>query len=140
MTLTADGRGFGHRRPVQIASALQTLLEAAVARQGFREGVEVRLGGAEGEAASEEAHGLMAAVRAAALTAVDRGRAFALGPMSVADRRQVHQALGELGQVWTQSEGDGIFRRLWIVPRKVVAGRAPAAAEPAAPVPPADAT
>jgi spoIIIJ-associated protein len=132
VTLKSDGRGFGQRRPVQIASALQTLLEAAMARQGYREGVEVRLAeeSAEGQ---QESHGLMSAIRAVAAKAAQQGRSFALGPMSVGDRKQVHQALSDLGQVWTQSEGDGIFRRLWIVPRTMVSGRSShGASQPAA--------
>jgi predicted RNA-binding protein Jag len=129
VTLTADGRGFGPRRTVQVASALQTLLEAAIGREGFREGVEVVLASEPG-AAAVEAQGLMAAVRTAAQQAAQRGRPFALGPMSVADRRQIHQALGEIGQVWTQSEGDGIFRRLWVIPRNQVAGRSAESKEP----------
>jgi predicted RNA-binding protein Jag len=133
VTLTADGRGFGERRPVQVASALQTLLEAALSREGFRESVEVHLAGDAGAAAAE-ATGLSAAVRAAALTAAKRGRAFALGPMSVVDRRQIHHALGEVPEVWTQSEGDGIFRRLWIVPRSQMPGQPPVPAPAEEPI------
>ncbi len=122
VNLKSDGRGFGPRRPVQVASALQTLLEAALSRQGYREGVEVRLADQSPEGL-QESHGLMSAVRVVAAKAAQQGRAFALGPMSVGDRKQVHQALSDLGQVWTQSEGEGIFRRLWIVPRGLVSGR-----------------
>ena len=122
VTLLSDGKGFGQRRPVQVASAVQTLLEVALAREGFREGVEVHFASDGTEAGDSE--GLHAAVRAAALNAVQRGKSFAIGPVSVADRRQIHQALGDLGSVWTQSEGDGIFRRLWVVPRPAEAAKA----------------
>jgi hypothetical protein len=120
-----EGARFGDRRWVQVASAVQTLLETAVARQGLPvSALEVQIQ----EAAAEGAFGvsgLVAAVRAAAETAVQHGRAFAIGPMSVADRRQIHQALSDLPGVWTQSEGEGIFRRLWIIPRQLLPGRQP---------------
>jgi predicted RNA-binding protein Jag len=122
VTLTGDARGFGNRKPVQIASALQTLLQAALVRQGYRDAVDVQMAADVGS--ETEAQGMTAAVRAAAVNAASRGRAFALGPMSWTDRRQIHQALNDVPQVWTQSEGDGIFRRLWVVPRSQVAGRA----------------
>jgi predicted RNA-binding protein Jag len=125
-----EGARFGERRWVQVASAVQTLLETAVVQKGFgHASLEVQIQEAASPDASGEL-GLVAAVRLAAERAVQGGRAFALGPMSVADRRQVHQALAELPQVWTQSEGEGIFRRLWIIPRQLLPGRSPAKTAP----------
>jgi predicted RNA-binding protein Jag len=133
VTLKAvEGAQFGDRRWVQVASALQTLLETAVSRRGFgSSAIEVQVQ----EAVTTGESGLLAAVRQAAEAAVQRGRAFALGPMSVADRRQVHHALSDFPGVWTQSEGDGIFRRLWIIPRQLLPGRQPKETPPVAPGP-----
>lgn len=119
------GSDLAHRRWMQVAASLQTLLEATLATRGLGDvTVEVTLSEAPaaGRAAPEpvQDEGLVQAARTAAQVAVRTGRAFALGPMTVGDRRQVHQALGELPDVWTQSEGEGIFRRLWIVPRALL--------------------
>lgn len=111
----------GPRRWAPVANALQTLLDASLAAQGFVDPpveVSLRETVVEGRPPPvREDVGLVAAARALAETSARLGRPFALGPMAVADRRQVHQALGDVPQVWTQSEGEGIFRRLWIVPR-----------------------
>lgn len=125
----------GPRRWAPVANALQVLLEAALAAKGFVDPqVEVSLRELQAEGRPppvREDVGLVAAARALAQTSARLGRPFALGPMSVNDRRQVHQALGDVPQVWTQSEGDGIFRRLWIVPRPPRVTAAPAGGEPA---------
>lgn len=102
-----------------LAQALETLLTAAAPPGEPR--VQVRAEGVPVE--YDEEAGLLEAARALARTAAQLGRAFALGPMSVQQRRAVHQALGEVPEVWTQSEGDGLQRRLWLVPRQI--GRRP---------------
>jgi predicted RNA-binding protein Jag len=38
--------------------------------------------------------------------------------MSPAERRVLHEALGEVPEVWAQSDGEGVMRRLWVMPRK----------------------
>jgi len=117
--LTANDEVLKSQAPA-LARALETVFAAATPGQPR---AEVR---AEGTLPAEPGRpeGLVEAAQALARRAVRSGRAFALGPMSVNDRRQVHQALGDMPEVWTQSDGDGIFRRLWIVPRKA---RPPAA-------------
>jgi predicted RNA-binding protein Jag len=116
---------LAQRRWAQVAHALQVLLEAALAQRGEADAaVEVQLVDAPVEGRPPplvEDRGLVAAARALAESAVRLGRAFALGPMSVADRRQVHQALGDVPEVWTQSQGEGIHRRLWVVPKSLLA-------------------
>jgi spoIIIJ-associated protein len=44
------------------------------------------------------------------------GKVLAVSPMSARDRRAVHLALVEVDGVHTRSEGEGIFRRLLVVP------------------------
>lgn len=124
------------RRWTQVANAAQTLVEAALAQAGLTEAVLVSLAEPSGRpSAPKEEQGLVAAATALAELVLRTERPCALGPMSVADRRLVHQALGEVRGVWTQSEGDGIFRRLWILPRgkAAVAPPSPAAEQPGTP-------
>jgi hypothetical protein len=110
------------RRWASVAQALQALAEAAlVARGEASAAVEVLSAAAS---AGESAPGpgdddealVQAALRLGRLAAA-QGRGFALGPMSANERRLVHQALSELPSVRTQSEGEGIYRRLWVLPR-----------------------
>jgi len=44
------------------------------------------------------------------------GKPVAADPMSPADRRIIHVALAELEGVTTQSEGEGIYRHLVVIP------------------------
>jgi spoIIIJ-associated protein len=46
------------------------------------------------------------------------GKIIAVNPMSAHDRRIIHMALKETPGVSTRSEGEGIFRRLLIVPEE----------------------
>ncbi len=116
--------GVSERRWIQVGSAIHTLLEVAITRRGLPEAtVEVEVKASDTPAEQREEEGLASAVRDAAQTAVQLGRSFAIGPMSVNDRRLVHHILGEVPEVWTQSEGDGIYRRMWIVPRALMPGR-----------------
>lgn len=48
--------------------------------------------------------------------ALDEGRMFKIGPLSPRDRRVVHLALREVSGVKTRSEGEGVFRRVCIIP------------------------
>lgn len=49
---------------------------------------------------------------------VSSGKVLAVNPMSAHDRRIIHMALKEVPDVTTQSEGDGPYRRVLIVPTK----------------------
>lgn len=121
LQVTPDaGDLLGARRWTQVSQAAGVLLEMALLRAGVVDlpvavTLPDQLHGPPRP--TREALGLDASARALAESAAARGRAFALGPMSVGDRRLVHQALGEVEGVWTQSAGEGIFRRLWVVPR-----------------------
>jgi spoIIIJ-associated protein len=48
------------------------------------------------------------------------GKPVAADPMSPADRRIIHVALAELEGVTTQSEGEGIYRHLVVIPTSSV--------------------
>lgn len=108
------------RRWTQASQALSLLLEAALVAR--REDVPVSVllpepapGARPGSVVVD---GLESAVRELAERAAARGLSFAIGPMAVGDRRLVHQALGEVEGVWTHSVGEGIFRRLWVMPKQ----------------------
>lgn len=96
---------------------LRALLEAALRFAGLPAGVEVRVPGAGRAEPESEAGELARETRRVAVAAARAGRAFAIGPLSVVERREVHRALADVPGVWTRSEGDGIYRRLWVVPR-----------------------
>ena len=49
--------------------------------------------------------------------ATSTGKSLLLNPMSAHDRRVIHMALKEQQGISTRSEGDGIYRRLLIVPQ-----------------------
>lgn len=125
LVLTPDETdNLGPRRWTQVAQAVGALVEAALIDQGFGEipvGVFLPEPPPGAPRPGREAEGLEQAARALAEAAAARGRAFALGPMAVGDRRLVHQALGDVPGVWTQSAGEGIFRRLWVIPREALA-------------------
>jgi predicted RNA-binding protein Jag len=128
------------RRWGQVVTGLQAVADAAAVEAGHPEGsVEVVLPehASAHAAGAVEDHGLVAAARVAAEQAVARGKAFALGPLSAVERRLVHQALGEVRDVWTQSEGEGIFRRLWVIPRAMMTARPPAPTAPSPAMAPA---
>lgn len=117
----APDQPLSPRRWGLVAASLQSLAEAALVARGTTD-VAVEVSGPErppeaGEGAEAE-DGLVRAAREAARRAAATGRAFALGPMNPVERRLVHQAIGELPDVWTQSDGEGIYRRLWVVPRR----------------------
>jgi len=109
------------RRWAQAAAGLQALVDLALSLRGEASFAVAVLAPEQTTAWDarelEPDEALMQAARRVAQRAAAAGRAFALGPMSAMERKVVHQALGELSEVWTQSEGDGVHRRLWVVPR-----------------------
>lgn len=62
---------------------------------------------------------LAAAARHMAERAIAEQRTMKLGPLDPRARRVVHLTLRELGGVITKSEGEGVFRRVCIIPRTV---------------------
>lgn len=60
--------------------------------------------------------GLVALAHKLGQKAVDLQRVIKANPMSAEDRRVIHLALNKFEGVTTRSEGEGIFRRLLIIP------------------------
>ncbi len=134
----SSGAGLELKRWRQVAAGLQALADAALALRGGPEvAVEVVLAAPSPAPAGGEVEedGWVTAARQAARRAVALGRAFALGPMTSVERRLVHQALSDLPEAWTQSEGEGLYRRLWVIPRSLVDRRPPEAGDRDAPPP-----
>ena len=65
-----------------------------------------------------------------AARAVAEHKVVKLSPMSAHDRRVFHLTLTQLGGVTTQSEGEGLFRRLLIVPAEFTAGGGTSTGQP----------
>jgi predicted RNA-binding protein Jag len=121
-TLTQkDPAPLSPRRWLQVTSALQALAEAGAVARGLGQ-VVVEVSPAEGQELPAPVTGqddaLARAVRTLARRVAAQGRSVAIGPMSPAERRVLHEALGEVPEVWAQSDGEGIMRRLWVMPRK----------------------
>jgi spoIIIJ-associated protein len=124
VTGVEGGEAFGIEpaRRSQVLESIQYLANKAVNRDpNDRKWVTVDVGGF-GEAADEE---LAAMARRLAEKVKKMGKAVALGPMNARERRQVHMALAGEAGLKTQSEGEGLLRRLFIIPGEGPA-RAPA--------------
>lgn len=59
---------------------------------------------------------LQASAHDLAQQAIDQSETMKIGPLNPRARRIVHMALQELDGVTTRSEGEGVFRRVCIVP------------------------
>jgi spoIIIJ-associated protein len=96
-----------------LLEAVQYLVNRVVNPSGdSRKWVNLESGGF-----GEEGDPAMAAMAARlAASAVKMGKVLAVAPISPRERRQIHVALVGQDAVKTQSEGEGIFRQLLIVP------------------------
>ena len=105
------GLRAGHR--TQVLDALQVVLNRAVNRANEpRRFVSVDVG----DFRQEEDPELVEMAKRLAAKAAAIGKPIAVGPMNARDRRQVHLALAGVPGIKTQSEGEGIARRLLIIP------------------------
>lgn len=105
------GLRAGHR--TQVLDALQVVLNRALNRQNEpRRFVSVDVG----DFRQEEDPELVAMAKRLAEKATAIGKPIAVGPMNARDRRQVHLALAGVPGIKTQSEGEGVARRLLIIP------------------------
>lgn len=97
-----------------LLEAVQYLVNRVVNPSGDgRKWVNLEVGGfrEEGDPAVSAMAGRLAA------SAVKMGKVLAVAPISPRERRQIHVALVGNGEVATQSEGEGIFRQLLIIPK-----------------------
>lgn len=101
-------------RDGEVLDAVQLLAAQAVRRLpgGQRRGVLVDAGGYR----ARRAELLARLAQKAADEAVEFGEEIELEPMSAMDRRTVHMALVERGDVETRSEGEDPRRRIVVVP------------------------
>ncbi len=105
------GLRVGHRSPV--LEALQVVVNRAVNRANEpRKFVTLDVGDFR-ESTDPE---LVAMAKRLADKVLIIGKPVAIGPMNARDRRQVHLALAGMAGIKTQSEGEGIARRLLIIP------------------------
>jgi spoIIIJ-associated protein len=98
----------------QTLEALQYLVSKAVHREEA-EGFHPVVVDAEGYRGRREAT-LVDMAKRLGEKAVRTGTTIAMNPMSPHDRRIIHITLDKVPGVTTRSEGEGIFRRLLIVP------------------------
>jgi spoIIIJ-associated protein len=108
----------GERPPMQ--EPLAYLLSKMVNR-GAREGgprAFIRLDLGQGAPAADEVDvELFALGTELATRAKQLGKTLTVGPMSARERRSIHLAVKEYGGATTRSEGDGLLRRILIVPQ-----------------------
>jgi spoIIIJ-associated protein len=112
VSLTA-GAGNGLELSSALVEAVQHLVNRVVnPRSEGRKWVNLDVGGfrEEGDPA------VKAMAERLAATARRTGKVLAVAPISPRERRQIHLALVDAEGVSTQSEGEGIFRQLLIVP------------------------
>ncbi|MCG8557768.1 MAG: KH domain-containing protein [Proteobacteria bacterium] len=71
-------------------------------------------------------NGLVSMARREARRAIQQSRVITLEPMSPRDRRVIHLSLAKLPGVSTRSDGEGMERRVRIIPSRVRPRRSPA--------------
>ena len=106
--LLAAGKGRG-------LDSLQYLCNRMLGRK-IREHLPVRLDG--GGFKDRRADKLYDEALDAADNAVRRGRPVSIGPLTPAARREIHLALADDEDVYTESEGDGFLKRVVIHPQR----------------------
>jgi spoIIIJ-associated protein len=105
------GRAIG--RKGQTLDALQFLVNKVVNRfPSGRRHVIVD----SGDYRDRHDKGLMSLAKRQAKKAVQQGRVVTLEPMSARDRRVIHLSLAKFPDVTTKSDGEGLGRRIQIIP------------------------
>lgn len=66
--------------------------------------------------------GLVSMAKREAKRAIDTGRVITLEPMPARDRRLIHLSLAKLAGVSTKSNGEGLGRRIQIIPARLSSG------------------
>jgi spoIIIJ-associated protein len=110
-------------RELELLDAIEHLVEKAAIGQGqLAEGaakkkVNLDANGHRAKADVDLAH----SARQMAERAIEEDRVFKLGPLDPRARRVVHMTLKEFPGVVTKSEGEGVFRRVCIIPKSTSA-------------------
>ncbi|MFO0745660.1 MAG: R3H domain-containing nucleic acid-binding protein [Myxococcota bacterium] len=107
-------------KELELLDALEHLLEKSVHLPGEtgddkhnRKKIHLDSNGFRAKADVDLAH----SARHMAERAIDERRVFKLGPLDPRARRVVHMTLKEMAGVVTKSEGEGVFRRVCIIPK-----------------------
>jgi len=120
LDVTGEDAGRAIGRKGQTLDALQFLVNKIVNRfPGGRRHVIVD----SGDYRERHDDGLISMAERQAERAVDQGKVVTLEPMSARDRRVVHMSLAKVSGISTKSDGDGLSRRIRIIPAGVSAGR-----------------
>lgn len=108
-----------------LVEAVQYLANRVVNHgDGPRKWVNVDVGGFSDETDPEVA----AMAQRLAASATRMNKVLAVVAINARERRQIHLALVDHAEVQTRSDGEGLFRRLLIIPRKLAAPAPPSPA------------
>jgi spoIIIJ-associated protein len=99
-------------REMGLLRSLEYLVEKMVSDGDRRAKVSMDINGARAQADED----LGQSARDLAQRAIEEERVYKMGPLDPRGRRLVHIALRELKGVTTESEGEGVFRRICIIP------------------------
>jgi spoIIIJ-associated protein len=108
----------GDRPPMQepLAYLLSKMVNRGAPEGGPRAFIRLDLG--QGAPAADEVdEELFALGKGLAVRAKQLGKTLTIGPMSARERRSIHLAVKEEGGATTRSEGEGLLRRILIVPQ-----------------------
>lgn len=120
LDVTGEDAGRAIGRKGQTLDALQFLVNKIVNRfPGGRRHVIVD----SGDYRERHDDGLVSLAERQAKRAVEQGKVVTLEPMSARDRRVVHMSLAKVSGITTKSDGDGLARRIRIVPAGASVGR-----------------
>jgi len=111
LTSEAYGEVFVARE-MGLLRSLEYLVEKIVSDGDRRVKVSMDINGARAQADED----LGQSARDLAQRAIEEERVYKMGPLDPRGRRLVHIALRELKGVTTESEGEGVFRRICIIP------------------------
>jgi spoIIIJ-associated protein len=119
----AEAAGLAGDRPTMqepIAYLLSKMVNRGVPEGGARAFVKLSFGDAPPvmtEAPAEETDPeLVALGKQLAERAKKIGKTLVVGPMGARERRSIHVAVKEVGGATTRSEGDGLSRRVLVIP------------------------
>lgn len=99
-------------REMGLLRSLEYLVEKIVSDGDRRVKVSMDINGARAQADED----LGQSARDLAQRAIEEERVYKMGPLDPRGRRLVHIALREMDGVTTESEGEGVFRRICIIP------------------------